>query len=370
MKTVRHVLGISGGKDSSALAIYLRNNYQSLDIEYYFADTGKELDETYEFIENLKIYLGKKIEEIRAVEKGPVDPFDYYWKWMYNGFLPSPKARWCTRHLKLEPFERFIGDDPVVSYVAIRGDEDREGYVSHKPNIQTIFPFRRNIWSEDVISKILNSENLSTISDLYRRFASSEQYDEILTTLKRPMEWDFDQRKKLNVLLDSGVSTFNHVVFEFLKTTDYPLGKVDNFPLLDNEESLGRDDIFRLLDDSGVGKPKYYTELPLEVNGQKGTYFRSRSGCYFCFFQQKIEWIWLYEQHPHLFELAKDYEKDGYTWNEGETLKELVKSERMQRIKEEYLTKMTRSCKLKKSNKLLDILLDETEDEGCIACFV
>ena len=43
MNNVRHVLGISGGKDSSALAIYLRNNYPELDIDYYFADTGKEL---------------------------------------------------------------------------------------------------------------------------------------------------------------------------------------------------------------------------------------------------------------------------------------------------------------------------------------
>lgn len=38
---VRHVLGISGGKDSAALAIYLRNKYPDLDIEYYCCDTGK-----------------------------------------------------------------------------------------------------------------------------------------------------------------------------------------------------------------------------------------------------------------------------------------------------------------------------------------
>ncbi len=127
MSNVRHVLGISGGKDSSALAIYLRNNYPDLKIEYYFADTGKELDETYDFIKNLEIYLGKEITELQAIEKGTVDPFDYFWKWMYNSFLPSPKARWCTRHLKIEPFERYVKDEPTVSYVAIRGDEDREG---------------------------------------------------------------------------------------------------------------------------------------------------------------------------------------------------------------------------------------------------
>ena len=45
---VRHLLGISGGKDSAALAIYLHDRYPSLDIEYYFCDTGKELKETLE----------------------------------------------------------------------------------------------------------------------------------------------------------------------------------------------------------------------------------------------------------------------------------------------------------------------------------
>ena len=56
---VKHVLGISGGKDSAALAIYLNDTYPSLDIEYYSCDTGKELDETYQLIKNLEIYLGK-----------------------------------------------------------------------------------------------------------------------------------------------------------------------------------------------------------------------------------------------------------------------------------------------------------------------
>ncbi len=47
MTKLRHVLGISGGKDSAALAIYMKQNYPELDIEYYTSDTGKELDETY-----------------------------------------------------------------------------------------------------------------------------------------------------------------------------------------------------------------------------------------------------------------------------------------------------------------------------------
>jgi 3'-phosphoadenosine 5'-phosphosulfate sulfotransferase (PAPS reductase)/FAD synthetase len=65
-KKVRHVLGISGGKDSAALAIYLRKNHPQLDIEYYTCDTGKELSETYQLIEKLEVYLGKKITRLVA----------------------------------------------------------------------------------------------------------------------------------------------------------------------------------------------------------------------------------------------------------------------------------------------------------------
>lgn len=32
---VRHILGISGGKDSAALAIYLKNKYPQMKLEYY-----------------------------------------------------------------------------------------------------------------------------------------------------------------------------------------------------------------------------------------------------------------------------------------------------------------------------------------------
>jgi len=54
-----HVLGLSGGKDSAALAMYMRDNYPDLDIHYYFTDTGKELPEVNIFIDKLRGYLGK-----------------------------------------------------------------------------------------------------------------------------------------------------------------------------------------------------------------------------------------------------------------------------------------------------------------------
>lgn len=56
---VRQVLGISGGKDSAALAIYLKEKYPELPIEYYNSDTGCELDETMQLLERLESLLGE-----------------------------------------------------------------------------------------------------------------------------------------------------------------------------------------------------------------------------------------------------------------------------------------------------------------------
>ncbi|MGC9424205.1 hypothetical protein [Vibrio sp.] len=43
---------------------------------------------------------------------------------------------------------------------------------------------------------------------------------------------------------------------------------------------------------------------------------RSRSNCYFCFFQRQYEWLWLKEAYPELFEQAKKIEeKSQYRWN-------------------------------------------------------
>lgn len=365
-KPLRHVMGISGGKDSAALAIYLRDKHPELDIEYYFSDTGKELDETYELISNLENYLGKTITRLEAAPDSPEDSFDHFVK-VYGGYLPSSSARWCTKKLKLEPFEQFVGNDPVVSYVGIRGDEDREGYISRKPNIQSIFPFRRNIWSEDVIQKVLQADALPRLSSHYRELSDPAQHSRLLPLVDAPLSRGFSQTQKLNALLDADVRLFNRVVFAFLRDTAYPLAQAAEFSLLDNDENLVRADIFHLLRKSGVGVPAYYEKITFEVDGKKGEYARSRSGCFFCFFQQKIEWVWLYEQHPKKFALAQAYEKDGYTWME-ESLNDLIKPERIRRIKLDALAKQQKNS-FSTSAYLLDVLDDE-EEVGCASCFI
>lgn len=370
MSNVRHILGVSGGKDSAALAIYMRQKYPKLDINYYMSDTESELQETEDLVKRMEGYLGKPIKKLRAAEGNSHNtPFEHFLK-IYRSYLPSSQARWCTKKMKLEPFENEIGDKPTISYVGIRDDEQREGYISTKSNIQSIFPFRRNIWSLDVINKVLHNSNIGTLAKLYYQQINKKEYNNVIKIIETPLTKTFYYSKKLNALMDYGVPLFNKVVFEFLKTTDYPVGQLEEFPLIENEDELKLNDIFRLLEDSGVGIPGYYKEIEYEVNGKKGTYSRSRSGCYFCFFQQKIEWVWLYEQHPDLFKKAMQYEKDGYTWMDNESLAELCKPERIKQIKEDNIKRTQQKLKKNKSPYLIDTLFEEGEENLCVNCFV
>jgi hypothetical protein len=63
-----------------------------------------------------------------------------------------------------------------------------------------------------------------------------------------------------------------------------------------------------------------------------------------------------------------EYEKDGYTWGQFESLEELIQPERMEKIKEEYFKRMEKKSKAK--SPYLVGILDDAEGEGCAACFI
>ena len=130
------------------------------------------------------------------------------------------------------------------------------------------------------------------------------------------------------------------------------------------EDGLVYADVLRILEDSGLGLPKYTD------------WGRTRSGCYFCFYQQKIEWVRLKEKYPDLFEQAKQYEQandykyNPFSWSGGESLAELERPERMAEIKEDWERKQAQR-QGKKGRTLLHVLggaEDEDEDQGCLIC--
>ena len=272
---VRHVLGLSGGKDSSALAVYMRDRVPEM--EYFFSDTSKELQETYDFLDRLEAFLGKPIVRLNMnADVNSNRDFDH-WLTVYGGLLPSSQIRWCTVNLKIRPFEEYIGEDKAYHYIAIRADEDRIGYkppsISSLHNIEPKYPFK--------------------------------------------------------------------------------------------EDGITKEDVYRILEESGLGLPDYYK-------------WRTRSGCYFCFFQRKSEWVGLLEQHPDLFELAKGYEKfntetgERFTWCQGESLEELSQPERIAQIKANTEKAMASKKTAKPNRRLIEILTDvhddEDDEEPCLIC--
>lgn len=277
MSRERHILGLSGGRDSAALAVYMRQHRPELRIEYFFTDTGKELPEVYAFLDRLEGFLGRPIQRLN-----PDRDFDF-WLAEYGNFLPSPRTRWCTRQLKLRPLEHWLRADLeagtiVHSYVAIRADEPhRDGYQSTHPNMRVHLPLRT--------------------------------------------------------------------------------------------AGIDRAGVINILEEANVGEPEYYR-------------WRSRSGCTFCFFQQKIEWVRLAEEHPDRFAEAIAYEKtaieDGspFTWSHGESLTELIRPERVAQIKADFEKRRERLRRSRKVNPLSSRSVESVDDvygideasSGCVIC--
>lgn len=227
----RHLLALSGGKDSAALAVYMREQYPHLPMEYIFIDSGCELPETYAYLDRLRAIMG--IEIIRIGGASGKDRKDFlYWLKMKNNYLPSAQNRWCTEVLKLTPYSKWLKDNcsnvKVHSYVGLRADEntDRVGYVTTGERVVQHHPFVK--------------------------------------------------------------------------------------------DGLVYSDIRQILTDYGLGFPDYY-------------HWRTRSGCFFCFFQSKSEWLGLYENHRNLYMKASSMEKHDpisgkqFTWNEDISLMDLLK---------------------------------------------
>lgn len=120
-----HILSLSGGKDSTALAFFIKDNMPEVHekIQYIFCDTECELPETYDYLNKIELFLGKEIKRIK-----PFKNFEYLMS-IYN-YFPSPIRRWCTIEMKTKPFRKYIydmfqekGEGKIHLYLGIRADE-------------------------------------------------------------------------------------------------------------------------------------------------------------------------------------------------------------------------------------------------------
>jgi hypothetical protein len=170
---MNHIVALSGGKDSTAMALRLAE-VERRDFTYVCTPTGDEPPEMVEHWVNLKNLLGKPVLPIN------MKSLDYLIR--EQGALPNWRQRWCTRILKIEPYTRFLlRYAPAVSYVGLRADEpEREGGdYAELPGITMRFPLREWGWGIEEVLDYLDK----------RRVVIPKRTDCLKCFFQRLIEW-------------------------------------------------------------------------------------------------------------------------------------------------------------------------------------
>jgi DNA sulfur modification protein DndC len=131
------VLGLSGGKDSTALTMYLLETMEQLPPPIRnqkrvfitcvntLVEAPPVIDHVHKFIERLQLYIEDRGLPVEVVELTP-DPEQTFWSNLIGRGYPTPvrEFRWCTDRMKIRPATTFIeeraeifGDPPVVHFL-------------------------------------------------------------------------------------------------------------------------------------------------------------------------------------------------------------------------------------------------------------
>lgn len=98
---MKRLLGFSGGKDSTALMCWAKENYSKSEfeeLELDFCDTSWEDEITYKYIDYVGKHFNKKITVLKS------EKYDGFIDLVHKkGRFPATKARFCTEELKVKP---------------------------------------------------------------------------------------------------------------------------------------------------------------------------------------------------------------------------------------------------------------------------
>ena len=147
------VVALSGGKDSTALALRLAE-IEPRHYVYICTPTGDELPEMVCHWRNLERRLKQPILRLHAEH-------DLNGLVVTQKMIPTWRARFCTRMLKIEPMQRWIDqqDEPVTLHVGLRADEEgREGGIYKNADVR--FPFREWGWTVDDVRQYLDANGV------------------------------------------------------------------------------------------------------------------------------------------------------------------------------------------------------------------
>lgn len=148
-----HIVGLSGGKDSTALALRLAETAPEVGWQYICTPTGDELPAMHAHWARLERLLGRPL-----IKLGPGSLDECIDQ---QGMLPNWRARFCTRILKIEPCQQYIDslDGDVHLYIGLRADEEgREGGIYSGCSVH--FPFRDWGWSIDDVWAYLDERGV------------------------------------------------------------------------------------------------------------------------------------------------------------------------------------------------------------------
>lgn len=149
-----HVVALSGGHDSTALAFLLREQNPDRIYNYVCTPTGDELPEMFGHWLHLGERLGRRLIPIMA---GTLDSTIRQQK-----MIPNFRARFCTRILKIEPYRKFLLSQtalgPVISYVGLRSDEEGRagGAYGDIDGVEMCFPLRDMGFGESDVQATLS----------------------------------------------------------------------------------------------------------------------------------------------------------------------------------------------------------------------
>jgi 3'-phosphoadenosine 5'-phosphosulfate sulfotransferase (PAPS reductase)/FAD synthetase len=125
------VCSVSGGKDSIATALWLRENgfEETNPIFYVFADTGWEHPSLYKYLDEVVEPLDEVVEPLLGENfhrvKSKKHPGGMAELAESRGMFPSRMIRFCTQELKVFPIRDFIAslDGDPINIVGIRAQE-------------------------------------------------------------------------------------------------------------------------------------------------------------------------------------------------------------------------------------------------------